>query len=306
MAVKMVRQPSETPNISNIDDFVGLRYAYANQNGYVKGRGNLGTGIDTDAYTVNGNTFTINSGRLVLQGVESDVETNGHSIIIDISGTKKYYAVYLEVNLSTNTSDIFVKSDTVGIPNIDGGDDLTVYTNGTARMVLFTFEATNGIISNIVKVIKPCEYSRAYRDENGVLKYGDIIVPQKKLLWSGNATSSGWDTETKINLSETVKVGDILEICMTNYNYEVYHKFRVKTLSGDLGWVDFSRALNTTDNSGGTMYMSTAVIKMINNQQFSFTGANDMALRVSSSDSVTKQYVQSSSTTLHSVYKVIE
>ena len=39
MAIEMVRIPSETPNISNTDDFVGLRYAYGNQNGYVIGKG---------------------------------------------------------------------------------------------------------------------------------------------------------------------------------------------------------------------------------------------------------------------------
>ena len=37
MAVKLVRAPSATPNIYNTDDFVGLRYSYGDNNGYVKG-----------------------------------------------------------------------------------------------------------------------------------------------------------------------------------------------------------------------------------------------------------------------------
>lgn len=186
MAVEMVRKPSETPNIENIDDFMPIRYAYANQNGYVIGRGRIGTGIDTEAYTINGNTFTINSGRLVLQGVECDIGTE-HSIVIDVNATKRYYAVYLQVNLATNTSDIFVTYDTLGIPSVDEGDDLTTNQGGTARIVLFTFEATNGIISNVTKVIKACEYSIPYKlDEKGILKIGDIVIPQRKLVWTGN------------------------------------------------------------------------------------------------------------------------
>ena len=45
-------------------------------------------------------------------------------------------------------------------------------------------------------------------DENGVLKYGDVIIPQKKLLWSGKATSS------IITLPQTLKQGDKFEIVL--------------------------------------------------------------------------------------------
>ena len=74
MSIKMVRQPSETPNITNIDDIIPFRYAYGNQNGYVKDKGN------EVGYTVNGSQFTIGSGRIVLQGVESDISASGVTI----------------------------------------------------------------------------------------------------------------------------------------------------------------------------------------------------------------------------------
>ncbi len=228
MAVEMVRKPSETPNIENVDDFMPIRYAYANQNGYVIGRGRIGTGIDTEAYNINGNTFTINSGRLVLQGVECDIDTE-HSVAIDINSTKRYCAIYLEVNLATNTSDIFVAYDMLGTPSVDAGDDLTANKIGTARMVLFTCEATNGLISNVVKVVKACEYSIPFRlDENGVLKYGDIIIPQKKLLWSGNSTGSSTSTQ-RIDFNEQVNTGDIVEICYRYLQKDPmsYAKFKV-------------------------------------------------------------------------------
>ena len=152
MAIEMVRIPSETPNISNTDDFVGLRYAYGNQNGYVINKG------QECSYTINGSKFIVNSGRLVLQGVECDIDANGVEITIDNVATKKYYTVYLQVNLATNETKILAMSDTSGYPTIESGNDLTQNTTGTATMELYHFEATSGVISNAKKImlkIKP-------------------------------------------------------------------------------------------------------------------------------------------------------
>ena len=84
MAINFVRQPSETPNVRNIDDIIPFRYAYGNQNGYVKDKGN------ELSYTINGSNFRINSGRVVLQGVESDIDANGVTITVDnVATTRK-------------------------------------------------------------------------------------------------------------------------------------------------------------------------------------------------------------------------
>lgn len=245
MAVVMVRQPSETPNITNIDDIIGLRYTYANQNGYVIGRGAIGTGVDAEAYTINGNNFIINSGRLVIQGVEVDIK-NEHQLVIDINSTKRYYAVYLEVNLATNTSNIFVGVDDVGTPTIDLGEDLTANSVGVARMVLFTFEATNGLISNIKKVVKACEYSIPYKvDENGVLRYNDTIIPTKKELWKNlnGSTSASW--------TEELKVGDSVEVTYSLWLNRQTVKGVVYSESGSVGTDLYVRAdygyFTTTD-----------------------------------------------------------
>lgn len=153
MAISMVRKPSETPNITNIDDIIPFRYAYGNQNGYVIGRG------AEVSYTVNGNQFTVNSGRLVIQGVESDIDANGIILTIDSVSEIRYYAVYLEVNLATNTSNIKVEFDTATYPNISEGDDLTVNSSGIARLVLYNFIAQNGVISGVNKVVKAIDYT---------------------------------------------------------------------------------------------------------------------------------------------------
>lgn len=219
MSIKMVREPSETPNINNIDDIVPMRYAYGNQNGYVIGKGN------EISNTVNGLNFTVNSGRLVLQGVECDIDAVGVAITIDNIATTRYYVVYLQVNLGTNTASILSTYDTATYPTIDTGDDLTENTTGIARLPLYRFIATSGVISNVNKVVESVKYVNQdfiknvkvndaskvnnleiTKDENGVLKIGDVIIPQKKLLWSGDITSG------TVTLTESLNTGDVLEI----------------------------------------------------------------------------------------------
>lgn len=154
MGIRMVRQPSETPNITNIDDIIPFRYAYGDQNGYVIGKGN------EISYTIEGNTFRVNSGRVVLQGVETDIDANGVSFTIDNSSETRYFVVYYEVNLATQTTAIKLSDySTSGYPTIDAGDDLTANSSGIARLPLYRFTATSGVISNVTKVAKAIEYS---------------------------------------------------------------------------------------------------------------------------------------------------
>ena len=152
MAIKMVRAPSETPNINNIDDIIALRYAYGDKNGYVKNRG------EEISYTIDGNNFIINSGRLVLQGVECDIDASGVIITVDNISTKRYYTVYLEVNLALNTSTIKTQHDTITFPEIDSGDDFMQNSTGTARLVIYRFTAENGIIDSVSKSCDEIKY----------------------------------------------------------------------------------------------------------------------------------------------------
>lgn len=154
MGIRMVRQPSQTPNVTNIDDIIPFRYAYGDQNGYVIGKGN------EISYTIDGSTFRVNSGRVVLQGVETDIDANGVSFTIDNASETRYFVVYYEVNLATQATAIKLSAySTSGYPTIDAGDDLTTNSSGIARMELYRFTATSGVISNVKKVAKPIEYS---------------------------------------------------------------------------------------------------------------------------------------------------
>ena len=176
MAIKMVREPSETPNINNIDDIIPMRYAYGGQNGYVIGKG---TEISN---TINGSNFIINSGRLVLQGVECDIDATGVTITIDNIATKRYYVIYLQVNLATNIVSVESSYDTADYPVIDSGDDLTENSSGIARMILYKFTAINGIISEVNKIVESVKYindnfiknvkvNNSLNSTNSILKY---------------------------------------------------------------------------------------------------------------------------------------
>ena len=141
-------------SITNIDDIIPFRYAYGNQNGYVIGKGN------ELSYSINGSEFKINSGRIVVQGVESDIDANGVAFSVDGSNsTKQYYVVYYKVNLATNVVSIESTYDVAGYPTIDKGDDLTKTTSGYATLELYHFEVENGVISNVNKLVKAIEYS---------------------------------------------------------------------------------------------------------------------------------------------------
>lgn len=153
MAIKMVREPSETPNISNIDDIIPFRYAYGDQDGYVLGRG---TEISN---TINGLNFTINSGRLVVQGVECDIDATGVTVTIDNIATKRYYTVYLQVNLGLNTATVLATYDTATYPNPPASDDLTENSTGTAYLVLYHFTATSGVIGEVEKIVQGIQYT---------------------------------------------------------------------------------------------------------------------------------------------------
>lgn len=191
MAIKMVREPSETPNIKNIDDIIPMRYAYGNQNGYVIGKGSELSNTIVD------NNFTINSGRIVLQGVECDIDASGVVITIDAISQLRYYAVYLQVNLSTNTAIIKTSYDTTAYPTVDSGDDLTQNSSGIANLMLYTFIAQNGTISEVNKKALPIKYSTLFKQ---------IYYTEDNDNWGQFTTPPEIDLPTEMELGYSYKI----------------------------------------------------------------------------------------------------
>ncbi len=147
MAIRFIRRPSDKPTITNADDARSIRYAYGGQDGFVQ---HAGTELSS---TVNANRFTINSGIVVLQGWESEIDSNGWSITVENVSTKKYYSIYYEVNLAMQTAEIISVYDVSDYPEIDPGDDLTAVQTGIARLLLYRFTAQNGVISDVSKEV---------------------------------------------------------------------------------------------------------------------------------------------------------
>ena len=169
---------------------------------------------------------------MVLQGVESDIDGNGYDVTINDGITSlRYVTVYYQVNLDENTTDIKYTTSTTGYPTISAGDDLTAITNGTANLELYHFQIQNGTISNVEKLVQPIVYSlKIIQDVNGVLKIGDVIIPQKKILWSGNEESSNSTLSISVpSLSDkTVEVKVSIEHAQ-GYQLDYWLKFRINT-----------------------------------------------------------------------------
>ena len=321
MAIEMVRVPSETPNISNNDDFVGLRYAYGNQNGYVIGKG------QECSYSVVGSTFKINSGRLVLQGVEVDIDANGVEITIDNVATTRYYTVYLQVNLATNEAKILSEYGTDTYPEIASGDDLTANTNGIAKMELYHFTAINGVVGTTQKVVDKIEYvgdmtvknatnaiansdgsySGFNQNANNIL-YANTseIVEKRVLIWEG-VLGDNADGTSSTTLEVTIphKFNGIYEIKFRGIKGNDMHFQKMKLLTRDdtlSTWYTLSFIEAGTD----VINVNACIIELIR--------VDDTNTKIKISDpsmfqggytSSTVKYYQASYPTISKIYKII-
>lgn len=194
MGTRWIRQASDTPNVSNTDDVRMIRYAYGYQDGILK---NVGAQV---AASASGSTFKLASGVIVLQGWELEIDANGWSMTVDTSvATKRYYAVYFEVNLAAQTAEIKSVYSTSGTPSVDAGADLSAQTTGTARLLLYTFSATSGVITEIVRAAEIVEpWTGAGFAKKSDLTSGAYAVAQAEK--SAYSDKAGW--ADKATLSE--------------------------------------------------------------------------------------------------------
>lgn len=245
MAINLVRKPSETPNISNYDDYRMFRYATGGYNGVVERYGN-----ECD-YEINGFNFKIKSGELVVDGVQARIDANGVTITIDNVTGNEYYSIYCEIDLSLiNNPKVEIKStkNTVNYPVIDKGDDFTENQTGIARLELYRFVANSGVISQIHKIVKVVKlgqslnsetsvlsdnaknavvenngsYSSLKKDANNILKNNSEIIERKIEIYNGDAVN--YVDVSSYNLVE----GDIIEIGVEVKNYSDNHGIMIK------------------------------------------------------------------------------
>lgn len=146
MALRLVRQTSQTPNITNKDDTIMTRYAYGGYNGVVKAFGN------ECKYTSNSSIFKLLDGRIVIDGWEIDVDAGGWEINLSQVSLTQYYSIYAEINVGIESVSIESKYlSSGGYPKVEKGDDLTSTPNGTARLLLYNVKAENRKITEVIQ-----------------------------------------------------------------------------------------------------------------------------------------------------------
>lgn len=151
MAYRLVRESSETPNITNRDDVKMVRYAYGNYDGVVKGFG------EEMSITVDGSTATVHSGRMVLNGWEVDVDPNGVSFNA-LPGNTQYCCIVLTVNLSNESAKFSLVSNSGVYPDVPVGDDLSQYPNGSRRIITHKLYSENGVFFSCERVVPLIPY----------------------------------------------------------------------------------------------------------------------------------------------------
>lgn len=232
MGIKIVRTPSETPNITNVDDIIPFRYAYGNQNGYVIGRGSQLDG------SYESGEFTVGSGRAVIQGVEVDIDANGISTTLDTASETRYFKIYLKVNLVNEVAELESYYSTVSYDEITDPTSSDLISGGDAYLLLYTLQLSGTTQVAKTKIVKSITYRDAEtingvsitQDNNGVLHTGEEIICKKKLLWSGNIDFTG---TRDIQFPNAIELrGKTLEVVFRCYtNYWGYNHSTITTLT---------------------------------------------------------------------------
>ena len=295
MSVLFIRKPSETPNIQNIDDIRMVRYAYGNQNGYIKGYG------AELSHNATGSTFLINSGIFVVQGAEVKIDANGWSESVSGVTNKRYYTVYGEVNLALQTAEIKSTYNHAMYPTIEAGDDLTQATDGTAREVLYRFTATNSIIADVQKVIKEISYSidminpltttvTQLSNDVSVLKTKRTLIFDS-IASSNNATT--WVTlfthstslinkrllieykyDSRASVSRIVKLTGV-----SSLGLNLESSFGPATLNSDVQFLGAIKSIRLSDSNTLQGYGEGTFYKIIDNQMTS-VGNQSLSLEI--------------------------
>lgn len=114
--------------------------------------------------------------------------------------------------------------------NMTVGNAIKSTQDGNGNNIADTYATKTGNYSGLTagnsKKVNDIEITK---DGNGVLKIGDIIIPQKKLLWSGNQLVNDASGEVTISFSETLNIGDIviIEVKGTFDRVSRFEKFKI-------------------------------------------------------------------------------
>ena len=173
--------------------------------------------------------------------------------------------------------------------------------------------ATNAEVANTINNIK------IEQDENGVLKVGDIIIPQKKLLWDKLVYSNASDYPESVSylFKENIKAGDTLEIhWSTNLITPTEDdSFTISKIKIPNGFVDSSYMypnlhylnLSFTSNVRTIVYNGQPYMRL-GRTGFNIKAAVAIALNSPTAEggNVVSYYTRQVNTCIRKIYKIIE
>lgn len=286
MGIEIVRTPSETPNITNVDDIIPMRYAYGNQDGYVIGRG-----TEVDGTYENG-TFTVGAGRIVVQGVEIDINANGATTTLDNGTGNRYYHVYLQVNLNSNVVGLVNYYSDSSYDDIEEPhtDNPNLVDGGTAYLLLYSIKLNGSTQVEKNKLILPINYAN------------------KRLVWTGNANIGVTNPSVMSNAFGHIKEKE-------NVTYELHGeindqfsnkqtfiaKIRINAHDND-GYI--SKCVISVDynsNSYGT-YITTTQLKVFRHNDYFFAAMLMQQVNLSTN---AVSYISNNST-INRIYEIEE
>ena len=178
-----------------------------------------------------------------LVAVNSVVEQNKGKALKFFVGTQAEYDAYAgdKTNLFAVISDDTTKQSII--------DTLSQHT-----------KSINGIIDGSISVNK-INGVEITKDENGVLRVGDTIIPQRKLLFDGENGLDGI-----VDLSSPISSGDTLEIqaCLAaSSETDMIRKFRVGRIGEELGVISDVVLVNIVDDDEGSNYSCAFQVKQM-------------------------------------------
>ena len=247
-------------------------------------------------------TLTTTNKETVVKAV-NEVKKGVNEIEDGTTVVPKASNVLSQIN-GQNISDIFEDDGTTAknASNVMGKINGNLITN--------IFEDDGTTAKNATKV----NNLEIKQDENGVLKNGDIVIPQRKVLWSDeNGVLVDSETKQIITLNESLEAGDIIEVeGIINGNKRRIYKFEVNS-SESGGYVSHTVTENYVNAPGSipdgqAIYCMYETFIEINGENLRFGQYYYTSFRLPSAlnGGIGLHSYSRGNTTLYKVTKIIE
>lgn len=246
--------------INEISGGLTARYLY-NILGYSSGV--LKDALSEFNMTYTNLTFSVAGGQAVAYGYIGEITTTSEFTFTAPSANSKYYFVYLDFDLRETIKKFAVSYYDNSNSDVWSPRQDNLANNEVGRFQLpiykIKIDSDNTITVTDLREIKQTVKDAARingielkKDENGVLKVGDVIIPQRIVLSTETIsipyTGIEASNQIKFQLDNRFSIGDVLELEWndnTSYKGVNYFKFKPTTANCIVGFTECSSATDT-------------------------------------------------------------